>query len=193
MGRQKEFNRDEVLMKAMETFWCYGYDGTSIETLVENMGINRGSLYDTFGDKRSLFHEAIAYYDSRLVKPMILALEAPDVKKQVIVNTFYNLIDSAVADRDHKGCLFTNTAVELGARDPDTAKQIASNIQRIEMALKTALTTVQEKGEISQEKDLSAVARFLTCCLQGLRVISKVNADRKALRDIAKIALSVLD
>lgn len=55
MGRHKEFNRDEVLMKAMETFWHYGYEGTSIQTLVEKMGINRGSLYDTFGDSAVRF------------------------------------------------------------------------------------------------------------------------------------------
>ncbi|NEN90419.1 MAG: TetR/AcrR family transcriptional regulator [Okeania sp. SIO3H1] len=192
MGRQKEFNRDEVLMKAMETFWCYGYEGTSIQTLVDKMGINRGSLYDTFGDKQSLFHEAIAYYDSRLVSPMISKLEADDASKQTIVDIFYGMIDSAVTDEDRKGCLITNTAVELGGNNPDSAKQIAAKIQQIENALTKALTTAQEKGEINQKHNCTTVARFLTCCLQGLRVISKVNPDPKALQDIAKMALSVL-
>ncbi|MDJ0517195.1 MAG: TetR/AcrR family transcriptional regulator [Trichodesmium sp. MO_231.B1] len=193
MGRQKQFNRDEVLMKAMETFWCYGYEGTSIQTLVENMGINRGSLYDTFGDKLSLFHEAIAYYDSMIVTKAIARLEAPGAAKQAIIDQFYGLIDRAVADSDHKGCLLTNTAVEMGARNSDTTKQVTNNIQRIENVLKKALTTAQKKGEISHKKDISALAKFLTCCLQGLRVISKINPDREALQDIAKIALSVLD
>ena len=193
MGRQKQFNRDEVLMKAMETFWRYGYEGTSIQTLVEDMGINRGSLYDTFGDKLSLFHEAIAYYDSRVVTKAIARLEAPGAAKQAIIDQFYGLIDRAVGDSDRKGCLLTNTAVEMGARNSDTSKQVTNNIQRIENALKQALTTAQKKGEISQKKDTAALAKFLTCCLQGLRVISKINPDRKALQDMAKIALSVLD
>jgi TetR/AcrR family transcriptional repressor of nem operon len=60
MARHKEFERQQALEKAMETFWRYGYEGTSIQNLVESMGINRGSLYDTFGDKRSLFLAAIA-------------------------------------------------------------------------------------------------------------------------------------
>lgn len=193
MGRQRQFNRDEVLIKAMETFWHYGYEGTSIQTLVENMGINRGSLYDTFGDKLSLFHEAIAHYNSIVVTKAITRLEAPGAAKQAIIDQFSSLIDRTVADSDRKGCLLTNTAVEMGARDPDTAKQVASNIQRIENALKNALTTAQKKGEINQEKDIIALAKFLTCCLQGLRVISKINPDEKALREMAKVALSVLD
>ncbi len=79
MARHKKFEREEVLGKAMETFWRYGYQGTSIQDLLENMGINRGSLYDTFGNKRSLFLAAIAHYDetvskmrSPVSKPLIL-------------------------------------------------------------------------------------------------------------------------
>ncbi len=59
MARQKEFDRDEVLHKAMEVFWTRGYEGTSIQDLVKHMGINRQSIYDTFGDKHSLFLQAL--------------------------------------------------------------------------------------------------------------------------------------
>ena len=58
LGRPKEFDRREALEKAMEAFWAKGYEGTSVSDLLEAMGIHRGSMYDTFGDKRSLFLEA---------------------------------------------------------------------------------------------------------------------------------------
>ncbi|NEP01029.1 MAG: TetR/AcrR family transcriptional regulator [Symploca sp. SIO2E9] len=193
MARHKEFDREDVLKKAMETFWCYGYKATSVQELVESMGINRGSLYDTFGGKSSLFQAALAQYEEIVVKKTIAHLEAPGAAKVAIVNYFYNLIDHAVADAQRKGCLVTNSAVELCSHDPDTATRIVANLHRVENALKKALVRAQEKGEISSKHDLTALASFLTCTLQGLQVISKVNPDPEVLRKIAEIVLSVLE
>jgi TetR/AcrR family transcriptional repressor of nem operon len=193
MARHKEFNREEVLAKAMETFWRYGYEGTSVQDLIESMGINRGSLYDTFGDKRSLFLEAIAHYDQTVVRCAIAHLEAPDASKPAIIDYFQSLVDRMVADKDRRGCFVTNTAVELCPHDPDTAKRIANNLQRIEQAFYRALSRAKEKGEIPPEKNLQALARYLTCNLQGLRVISKVNPDPQILQEIIEILLCVLE
>ena len=139
MARHKEFDKEEVLEKAMTTFWRYGYEGTSIQNLVENMGINRGSIYDTFGDKHSLFLAAIAHYNETVVKKAILALEAPGASKQALIDQFYSIIARAVADKDRKGCLLTNTVVELCPHDPDTASRIAADLKRIENAFKKSL------------------------------------------------------
>ncbi|MEA5501277.1 TetR/AcrR family transcriptional regulator [Limnoraphis robusta] len=193
MARHKEFNREEVLAKAMETFWRYGYEGTSVQDLIESMGINRGSLYDTFGDKRSLFLEAIAHYDETVVRCTIARLEAPDASKPAIIDYFQSLVDRMVADPDRRGCFVTNTAVELCPHDPDTAKRIAKNLQRIEQAFYRALSRAQEKGEIPANKNLQALARYLTCNLQGLRVITKVNPDPQILQEIIEILLCVLE
>ncbi|WP_413164196.1 TetR/AcrR family transcriptional regulator [Capilliphycus salinus ALCB114379] len=193
MARHKEFNREEVLARAMETFWRYGYEGTSVQDLLDSMGINRGSLYDTFGDKRSLFLEAIAHYDQTVVRCLIARLEAPDASKAAIVDYFQSLVDRMVADPDRRGCFVTNTAVELCPHDPDTAKRVAHNLDCIEGAFYKALSRAQEKGEISPDKNIPALARYLTCNLQGLRVISKVNPDPQVLQDIVQILLGVLD
>jgi len=193
MARQKEFDQEEVLKRAMETFWHYGYEATSVQDLVDNMGINRGSLYDTFGGKRSLFQAALIHYDETIVKEVIAYLEAPEAAKQTIISLFYNLIESAVSDSQRRGCFLTNSAVELCSHDPDTAACINANLQRIENAFKKALVRAQEKGEISLKQDLTAVASFLICSIQGLRVISKVNPDPKVLRQITDVVLSVLE
>ena len=191
MARRKEFDKEEVLEKAMETFWRYGYEATSVQNLVENMGINRGSLYDTFGDKHSLFQAAIAHYEQTVVKKAISRLEASGASKQAIIDHFYDLIERAVTDSQRRGCLMTNSAVELSPHDPDTASRIAANLQRIESAFKKALVRAKEQGEISSKHDINALASFLTCNLQGLRVISKIKPDREFLRDIAGVTLSV--
>lgn len=193
MARRKEFDRDEVLERAMEAFWYKGYEATSIEELVKQMGINRGSLYDTFGDKRTLFLEAIAHYDNTITSKIIEKLEAPGSAKQAIANYFQELVEKAIADRQRRGCLLTNSVVELGAHDPEAAKYLAANLHRMETAFYKALVRAKAQGEISQHQDLRVLARFLTSNIQGLRVMSKINPDPSTLQDIVDAIVSVLD
>lgn len=193
MPRQKEFDRDDVLAKAMQTFWSQGYAATSVQDLVESMGINRGSLYDTFGDKRSLFLAAIAYYEAAALQPAIARLEAPGAGKQAIADHFYNVVERASSDQEQRGCFATNSVVELCARDRDVADRVAAGLQRLEGALKRALQTAQAQGELASDRNLDELASFLLCTLQGLRVVSKLNPDRERLRGIVRAALTVLD
>ncbi len=191
MARQKAFDCEAVLEKAMEVFWEKGYEATSVRDLVERMGINRGSLYDTFGDKRELFRAAIAHYDSKVVKQAVAALEAPGASKPAIVAHFRQV---AAADPvDCRGCLLTNAAVELGVRDPQLRRQIAANLQRVEDALFKALIRAQDKGELDPAADTRAIARYLTCLLQGLRVMAKLELDPTVLQSVATVALAALE
>lgn len=193
MARPREFDREVVLDRAMQTFWRYGYEGTSIQDLVKAMGINRGSLYDTFGDKHALFLEAIAHYEETIVNQAISCLEAPSASRQTIIHFFYDLVDLVITDRERRGCLMTNTAIELCPHDEAAATRIARNFQRLEKAFTTALTRAKDKGELSSKHDLKALASYLCCTLQGLRVLSKVNPDRQLLKQITEVAISVLE
>lgn len=190
MARPKSFDREDVLGKAMDTFWERGYEATSIQDLVESMGINRGSLYDTFGDKRGLFQAAIAFYDDKVVRKAIAHLEAPGASKQAIVEHFQQL--AALEDADCRGCLITNAAVEMGIRDPDLHRQIAANLQRVEDAFFKALTRSQDKGEVAADVDTRSLARYFTCVMQGLRVMSRLRPDPVVLQSVVTVALSTL-
>ncbi|ACK73782.1 transcriptional regulator, TetR family (plasmid) [Gloeothece citriformis PCC 7424] len=149
MARHKEFNQLEALSKAMETFWRYGYSGTSIQDLTESMGINRGSLYDTFGDKRSLFLAAIAHYDETVLQRLISDLEDQSASKEAIIAYFHHMIERIVDDKTHRGCFAINTAVELCPHDRETQQRIAKNLQRIEDAFYQALVRATQKGEMA--------------------------------------------
>jgi len=191
MARPKAFDRDAVLEKAMQTFWERGYEATSIRDLVTATGINRGSLYATFGDKRRLFQDVLAHYDRQVVRQAIARLEAPGASKPAIVEHFREL--AAADGADCRGCLMTNAAVELGIRDPELRCQIAANFQRVEDAFFKALTRAQDKGEIGAAADTRAIARHLTCTMQGLRALSKLRPDPTVLQSIVAVALSVLE
>lgn len=193
MARKKEFDKEEVLNKAMYTFLQNGYEGTSMQTLVSTMGINRGSLYDTFGDKRSLFLAAIAHYESTVVKTTIASLMSPDADKQTIIELFRNLVVSMAEEENCYGCLMTNSAVELCPHDTEAKSKIDTHFCQIANAFKQALVNAKTKGEIDRQADLDAIAKYLTSSLQGLRVMGKVNRDLETFNSIVDIILSVLD
>lgn len=193
MARKKEFDKEEVLTKAMYAFLQHGYEATSMQTLVSAMGINRGSLYDTFGDKHSLFLQAIAHYEETIVKQTIACLTTPDASKQTIVDLFRNMVKSMTQKEKCYGCLITNTAIELCSHDAQAKTKVNSNFDRMTRAFKHALKLAQVKGEIDSQQDIDNLANYLTSNLQGLRVMGKVNPDRPTLNGIVDVVLSTLD
>lgn len=193
MARQKEFVKEEVLEKAMDTFWRFGFEGTSMQILVKNMGINRSSLYETFGDKRSLFEAAITHYEQTRMQGMVDCLEEMGASKQAIAKIFDSLIDKCVHDQDRRGCFLNNTMIELCPHDPAIAKKIATDMKMLEKAFYKVLVNAQARGEIDLQKDLNNIAQYLTSSLQGILVMAKVNQEPEFLKNIVKVTLSVLD
>lgn len=193
MARHKEFDRQLVLEKAMDTFWQYGYEGTSVQALLKAMGLNRGSMYDTFGDKRSLFLEAIAHYEKQVVQEAIAKLEAPNAGKAEIINHFQTILARVESERTQWGCFMTNVAVELCNHDTETSDCIKKSMQRVEQAFAHALTNAQQQGDLAPEADVDALATFLTCTMQGLRVMAKIDPCPKRLEPIITSALLVLE
>lgn len=193
MSRAKTFDQHEVLTKAMETFWLHGYEKSSMRLLVQNMGINRASLYDTFGDKRSLFIAAIAHYNQTIIEKAIVRLEQPQVTKQAIVDFFEQQINQAIEDDYRRGCLTVNSAIEASRMDAGILTCVNHNLQRIEQAFHHALQNAQNNHEISDRLNLDTLAHYLTCSLQGLCVTFRVNPDPDLLRDTVQVILSVLE
>ncbi len=191
MARQKEFDRDEVLEKAMNLFWYKGYEATSVQDLVERMGINRGSLYDTFGDKHSLYLAALDRY-SKTAAEQLQILEQTDAGLSAIYQ-FFHTLEAAFSTEEHcKGCLMANSMVELALHDPQTARKISAHLSRMETGFYQALLRAQAHGEIAAERNLQALARFLTSSVNGLSVMAKAVSDRNVLQDIVTVILSVL-
>ena len=77
VGPPKQFDRDEALGRALEVFWAKGFEATSMQDLVDHMGINRASMYDTFGNKHALFSRAVDWYATQVLGDIARILEAP--------------------------------------------------------------------------------------------------------------------
>ncbi|GAB4348544.1 MAG: TetR/AcrR family transcriptional regulator [Gammaproteobacteria bacterium] len=192
MARTKAFDTDQALQKAIETFWRYGYDGTSVQTLLDEMGINRGSLYATFGDKEQLFQSAIEQYRRSVVIPRLAELESEEGGLAAIRSFFAGLLERVRKGEARNGCLMTNTCVELGPHDRAIARKVRANLSRIEKAFCNALNVAQQQGELAPSTDTRKTARFLVATLQGLQVLSKAGLSADYLEDVVETALGNL-
>jgi len=193
MGRHKEFDREEVLEKAMHLFWRKGYEGTSVQDLVEETGINRASMYGTYGDKRQLFCEVFDHYVTHVTSKRLQALEQNSSSKDAMRQFYDELVIFSVGRGRKLGCLLTNSAVELAPHDRGIQEQLRAGMGRVEDAIYRTLLRAQRNGEIDPLRDIRSLARFYLGVLQGIRVLSRANPDEGLLRDIVKEALARLD
>jgi TetR/AcrR family transcriptional repressor of nem operon len=193
VARPKEFEHDVVLDRAMQVFWSRGYKATSIQHLVDRMGIQRGSLYATFGDKRALFFAAIERYDRVVTTRLLAALDGTASGTDAIQKFFRLKVELAVEPRRPRGCLVTNSAAELASRDRGTATRVGAVLAKIEAAFHRAIVRAQQAGEIDRARDPRALARFLTSSAQGLSVMAKTFPERAHLDDIVTVVLAALE
>jgi len=193
MARHKEFDQDEALQKAMEVFWARGYEASSMQDLVEHMGINRQSLYDTFSDKHSLFLKALDRYQAVETRKLITFMERPGSVKKAFRQLFTGVIEGSFTNGQQRGCLMNNSMSELAGRCKATAEKTLRNMRTIEDAFYQALLRAKKEGELRGVRDPRAAARFLHNSFQGLVLTAKANQDRKTLEDVVKVTLSVLD
>ncbi len=175
----------------MEIFWTKGYEATSVQDLVDAMGINRGSLYDTFGDKHALFTAAITHYGRTITQSIEDTLDGPGSPLGNIRKLMSQIADPA-PDGECRGCLATNTVVELAPHDPEVAEAVKALLRRVEKAFHRTLVRAVEIGELSPDANPRALARFLCCTIQGLVVMGKASASRSTIKDIVKVTLSTM-
>lgn len=192
MARHKEFIRDQVLDKAMDLFWNQGYDGSSIEDLVQCMGLGRGSLYETFGDKHALYLAALDHYMVTNGGSLIKAQSQEGSFRDVLQDFFQARIEEAFTGPTRHGCFMVNAAIEMAPHDPEVAQKVQFGLGETEETFYHILIKAQAAGELSWKSDPHQLARFLVNTLLGMRVLSRANPDRQMLQDIVKTALSAL-
>jgi len=192
MPRTKEFEPEAALHEAMELFWRKGYEATSMRDLLDGMGIGRGSFYATFGDKRSLFLAALDRFEEYRTSWIPEVLGGSDPPLESIRRVFERTVEGLVGFEPRRGCLLANSAVELAPHDPEVAERISRYVRRTEDAFERALERARAAGDLSEESDPRALARFLVNNLHGLRVMARAGADRETLEDTVGIVLRAL-
>ena len=192
MARTKEFDPDEALKIAVNVFWRLGYEHTSLETLMKEMGISKQSLYDTFGDKRSIYFRAMSRYrDDTNASLRSLFAKEKSVRKG-FAKIFRAMIHENKAQHE-RGCLLMNTNLSRAVDDVEIKKFLRDNQKQVEAIFVAAFVDAQARGEIAKEKDTVAMAKFFVATIQGMRALARLNHDGGELESISTVALRSLD
>jgi TetR/AcrR family transcriptional repressor of nem operon len=193
MPKAKQFDETEVLKKAKDLFCEKGYNGTSMDDLVQATGLSRSSIYDTFGDKHGLFLKSLNHYRCSQQGDLEKQCAKTESPKKKIRAIFDYTIRDILADKDRKGCLMINVSMELSAVDKEVAAAALSNMEEMEQIFSSLVKEGQAKGEISKKFTPKSLGRHLYSSLMGLRVTGMNRPDADALREIVKLSLSILD
>jgi len=190
--RQKEFDRDEVLYKAMITFRDKGYDATSMQDLVERMGINRFSLYSTFENKHELFVEALKMYYDLVAIPFFGRLKDSDSGLKAIEAVLLELVSRIKKGVSPNGCLLSNTVAELGAiPDSRTREILNSYLRLLEADFRAAIDRAISLGEVAPDTDSETHAKVLATYTTGLLGVAKVMSENDA-RDSVRAMVATI-
>jgi len=185
MPWQKSFDEEDALEKAMQVFWQKGFESASISDLIEGTGVNRGSLYNAFGGKQSLFVKALLKYDRDYRRAMLAQLEALDDPKQAISRLFDGIVAETVADKDKKGCFLINTASEIATQDTEVSEIIVNGLREIEAFLRRSIEVAQARGDIQKKLNPETTAKRLLALIVAIRVLGRGVFAEAALQTIA--------
>jgi len=179
MPKSVKFDRVQVIENVMELFWRKGYNGTSMQDLVEVTGLNRSSFYNSFGDKFSLFSEALSYYQNKQNEMLRESFSEAKSPKMAIVSLFKGISDD-IRNGDQKGCMLTGCTSEM-SHDPTVKDFLVANKDRVVASFSALIKEAQARGEISMSKESDTLALYLFSSLQGLRLTSMIEPNLEAV------------
>ncbi len=192
MARTKSFVESEVLEKALNLFWTQGYNATSIQDLVDHLGINRASIYDTWGDKHGLYLETLKQYRKHSSTKLLEKLRSEKSAKEIVKDFLEDIVVDSSADEMKKGCFLSNSATELGNCNQAVNAMFTDNRVKMEAVLNELIKEGQESGEFSMKHSSEAYARFIFNTAGGMRLLAKGDISKAELAQVVDVALSAL-
>jgi TetR/AcrR family transcriptional regulator, transcriptional repressor for nem operon len=191
VARPREFDEASVLDAAMNQFWTHGYEATSVRDLADQMGITGASLYNAFGDKRSLYRRALDRYLEGSVRERIRAGESlPPL--EAIASFFREVIKISINDKSQRGCMLVNTALEIGPEDTEFQEFVAGEFSSIEAFFARCIKAGQHDGTIRSEVRATESAKMLLSVLLGIRVLARSRPQRALLEGSVRSAIDTI-
>jgi TetR/AcrR family transcriptional regulator, transcriptional repressor for nem operon len=191
MARPKQFDREDALTKAIGVFRKHGYASASTEVLLEGIGIGRQSLYDTFGDKRRLYLEALRRYNSESVSAAVAHVESSPSALKGIENMLFDYVTRKPAEHA-LGCMGINSICEFGMEDSEVGEINRASGATLQTAFAKALRKAKAAGEVPESLQERDAAQFILATLAGMKVQAKGGASAATLKQIARFAIQAL-
>ncbi|MGX9355615.1 TetR/AcrR family transcriptional regulator [Roseobacteraceae bacterium S113] len=192
MPSPKRYKREEVLDRAIELFRRQGYSATSTAELVEELGMNRKSMYAEFGSKQELFEAALERYSEVNLSRVLAPIEAPDADARSIRDAFLGYASASETKFRGLGCLMANTAVERAALDPGSAKYVDAYLDRLTRGFRNALENAQRVGDVGGDSDLDDLAAHFVNSVVGISALLRAKATPEQMYAAGRGATSML-
>ena len=192
MPRPKEFDRSQVIKRAMDVFWQKGYEATSISDLTQATALKPGSLYNTFGSKHAIYLEALDYYMANVGGKVFAVFDEPLSGLVAIEQCFSNLIDAELADPLERGCFMQNSIIERAACDQDVHERACVGEAQGVAVFQRALARARSAGEVRQNLEIDETARYLVGVVYAVRTMARTSRNRSDLEAVVRVALSAL-
>jgi AcrR family transcriptional regulator len=188
VGRPRNFDADKALDKALRVFWRRGYEGASLPELTKAMGINRPSMYATFGNKEELFKKAVDRYCEEPTARLAECLAAPTVR-EVAERLIRGTAQRLASPKNPRGCLILQGALACGKESESVRRDLVARRVEQERVIRERFLQAAASGELRKEIDPDNLARYVSTVMQGLAVQAASGATGEELLGIAEIAL----
>lgn len=172
-GPQKQFDRTETLEKAMHVFWQHGYEGTSLSQLLAEMGIGKKSLYDTYGNKRQLFLQALDHYGRQSLSQVKEKLNGPGSPLDNVAALFQGF-----QSQECRGCFYGTNMADFDLTDGEMSERFCHHLKAFEDALVETLERSKSQGELRDSASPREIAQMLNCLTQGMALVGRVGQCR---------------
>ncbi|MEM7466653.1 MAG: TetR/AcrR family transcriptional regulator [Pseudomonadota bacterium] len=191
-GRPKQFNQNEALYEATKVFWAQGYSATSMDDLGAAMGLNRPSIYNTFGNKESLYREAMGLFCGQLDQGINECLDANTSIRQGLTDFFERALDVYCASEPGLGCLMICTAPAEAINSESIGSELKSLINRLDTAFEENLKRGVESGELKAGVDTKLVAMTMQATLHTIALRARAGGTKKTLKNFTRFSVAQL-
>lgn len=193
MARPVEFEEQKVLTNAMEQFWREGYEASSIQKLLDCTGINRGTLYNSFGDKDTFFKSCVDQYNKLMDRQIAATLKNASLDPWDAITSY---VDETLVNVSNKhrsmGCLLVNSVCESINYDKEMKKVVRTSLGSIRKALLGRMKEAQKKGGLKKGVSAESATEILLNSLHGARVNARDGKTASQLKDLVKFTIEAL-
>ena len=190
-GPNKKFEPEVALEKAMQVFWARGYEAASLAELLKNMNISRKSMYDTFGNKQSLFLKALEHYAQTRLRKFREQLSLPGSPLSNIEQLLREM-QIKHGTSGSMGCLIGTCTADFNTDDVEIAPILQSYFNRLENIYCEAISQAQAAGELNSKVNPRDLARMLLCTTQGMALVGRVLDSETIPQSVVLMTLEAL-
>lgn len=189
----KHFDPEATLETVVRLFWRQGVATTGVQDIVDATGLNRSSLYSTFGGKRELYRAALERYVQDRSYPALERLARDGRGLPAVTEFFTTLIETrCTGEYAGWGCMVSNAHAGAENDDPAVQEVLDRQHQRLRDALHAALRSARDQGQLAATADPETAAEVLALLAHGVNLRSRAGADARQLHRTVATAIEAV-